>query len=169
MKSIQGVLTSDYVVSASEVSADGHQLMVDRDPMETLRQIITRVGQHQNDGYVTWYRKTFCNNEIIFNYSFFPWKTFFNDLYSSMYSLWWELEASSHRRFVGYLSLGPSRYTNVFDESKINRIRWIAMFWTEYNDTLKKKKKKCLVNRCIRFRTFTVMQVSKNYLILLFT
>ena len=38
-------------------------------------------------------------------------------------------------------ALGPSRYTNVFDESKINRIRWIAMFWTEYNDTLKKKKK----------------------------
>ena len=35
--------------------------------------------------------------------------------------------------------LGPSRYTNVFDESKINRIRWIAMFWTEYNDTLKIK------------------------------
>ena len=49
---LQGVLTSDYVVSAGEVSADGQQLMVDRDPMETLRQIITRVGQHQNDGYV---------------------------------------------------------------------------------------------------------------------
>ena len=34
--------------------------------------------------------------------------------------------------------VGPRRYTNVFDETKINRIRWIAMFWTEYNDTLKK-------------------------------
>ena len=67
-------------------------------------------------------------------------------------------------RIANWVSLlGPSRYTNVFDESKINRIRWIAMFWTEYNDTLKK-----IVNR-IRFRTFTVMQVSKNYLILLFT
>ena len=32
--------------------------------------------------------------------------------------------------------LGPRRYTNVFDESKINRIRWITMFWTEYNDSL---------------------------------
>ena len=28
------------------------------------------------------------------------------------------------------------RYSNVFDESKINHIRWIAMFWTEYNDSL---------------------------------
>ena len=45
-------------------------------------------------------------------------------------------------RQMGVQWLGPRRYTNVFDESKINRIRWIAMFWTEYNDTLKKKKKK---------------------------
>ena len=40
----------------------------------------------------------------------------------------------------------PRRYTNVFDESKINRIRIFAMFWTEYNDSL----------------AFTVMQVYKS-------
>ena len=32
--------------------------------------------------------------------------------------------------------LGPGRFTNVFDESKINRIRIFAMFWTEYDDSL---------------------------------
>ena len=31
--------------------------------------------------------------------------------------------------------LGPRRFTNVFDESKINRIRIFAMFWTEYGDS----------------------------------
>ena len=40
------------------------------------------------------------------------------------------------RRHMMMRHLGPRRYTNVFDESKINRIRWIAMFWTEYNDSL---------------------------------
>ena len=32
--------------------------------------------------------------------------------------------------------LGPRRFTNVFDESKINRVRIFAIFWTEYNDSL---------------------------------
>ena len=32
-------------------------------------------------------------------------------------------------------SLGPRRFTNVFDESKINRIRIFVMFWTEYGDS----------------------------------
>ena len=35
----------------------------------------------------------------------------------------------------GYL-LGPRRFTNVFDESKVNRTRIFAMFWTEYCDSL---------------------------------
>ena len=41
--------------------------------------------------------------------------------------------------FVGF-ALGPRRFTNVFDESKINRIRIFAMLWTEYNDSLVRTK-----------------------------
>ena len=36
--------------------------------------------------------------------------------------------------------LGPRRFTNVFDESKINRIRIFAMLWTEYNDSFVRTK-----------------------------
>ena len=32
--------------------------------------------------------------------------------------------------------VGPRRFTNVFDESKINRVRIFTMLWTEYNDSL---------------------------------
>ena len=36
--------------------------------------------------------------------------------------------------------LGPIRFTNVFDELKINRIQIFVMLWTEYNDSFVRTK-----------------------------
>ena len=56
--------------------------------------------------------------------------------------LWshWQVDNFYNRLLWPAWLLGPRRFTNVFDESKINRIRIFAMLWTEYNDSLVRTK-----------------------------
>ena len=51
-----------------------------------------------------------------------------------------EIILTGHNNKTLQCRLGPRRFTNVFDESKINRIRIFTMLCTEYNDSLVRTK-----------------------------
>ena len=46
---------------------------------------------------------------------------------------------NQHRMCDTACRLGPRRFTNVFDESKINRIRIFVMLWNEYDSFVRTK------------------------------